>query len=73
MIKVKSLNKTFENGKCAVKHNFFQVKKGECFGLLGPNGAGKSTNFNMVTMNLKRSSGDIKLYNSDIDQFNIEQ
>jgi len=47
------------------------VKKGEVLGLLGPNGAGKSTTFNMVTMALKRSSGNIKLMNTQLDEFDI--
>jgi len=44
-----------------VDNNTFAVAKGEVLGLLGPNGAGKSTTFNMITMNLKRSNGGIKL------------
>lgn len=37
-------------------------------GLLGANGAGKSSTFNMVTMQIKRTSGDIMLFNKDISQ-----
>ena len=55
----------------AVNDNSFCVKKGEVFGLLGPNGAGKSTTFNMMTMDLKRSHGDIKLLGQDLDQIDI--
>lgn len=62
LIKAKNINKVYVDF-AAVKDNSFQVKKGEVLGLLGPNGAGKSTTFNMVTMDLKRSSGDIKLFN----------
>jgi len=42
-------------------------------GLLGPNGAGKSTTFNMTTMDLKRSTGEIKLFNVPLDNLNIEE
>jgi ABC-type multidrug transport system ATPase subunit len=41
----------------------FVIQKGEVLGLLGPNGAGKSTTFNIITMDLKRTNGDIKLMN----------
>jgi len=51
----------------AVNDISFAVKKGEVLGLLGPNGAGKSSTFNVLTMDLKRSSGDARLMNHDID------
>jgi branched-chain amino acid transport system ATP-binding protein len=41
----------------------FVIQKGEVLGLLGPNGAGKSTTFNVITMDLKRTNGDVKLMN----------
>ena len=50
-----------------MSNNTFQVKKGEVFGVLGPNGAGKSTTFNMLTMRIKRSSGEIKLMSENLD------
>lgn len=37
-------------------------------GLLGPNGAGKSTAFNILSMRLNRSFGDVKLLGRDIDE-----
>ena len=67
LIKVNGINKVYPGGVAAVLNNTFQVKKGEVLGLLGPNGAGKSTTFNMVTLALQRSSGNIKLMNEDID------
>lgn len=54
-------------------NNTYQVKKGEVLGLLGPNGAGKSTSFNMVTMDLQRTSGEVKLFNTDLQQLDIEE
>lgn len=47
------------------------MKKGEVFGLLGPNGAGKSTMFNLMSMDLKRTSGEIRLLGNEIDKVNI--
>lgn len=42
-----------------VNRNTFCVKKGEVFALLGPNGAGKSSMFNIMTLDLKRTSGEV--------------
>jgi len=56
MLKVENLTKSF-NGKLAVDHISFEVKKGEIFGFLGPNGAGKSTTINMICSLLKPDSG----------------
>lgn len=61
----------FKDGVAAVNENTFCVKKGEVFGLLGPNGAGKSTMFNMMSMDMKRTSGDIRLLGNEIDDVNI--
>jgi len=41
-------------------------------GLLGPNGAGKSTLFNIMSMNLRRSVGDVSLLKHDITR-NIDK
>jgi len=71
LIKVKGLGKVFPDGVAAVMNNTFAVKKGEVLGLLGPNGAGKSTTFNITTMDLKRSKGDIKLMDFNLDDIDI--
>jgi len=47
------------------------VKKGEVFGLLGPNGAGKSSMFNIMTMDLKRSDGDVKILHQHLDRIDV--
>ena len=60
-IKAKNLAKIYDNGIEAVSYNSFNVKKGEVFGLLGPNGAGKSSMFNMITLDFRRNSGDIRI------------
>lgn len=59
---------TSQGNIAAVNQNTFCVAKGEVFGLLGPNGAGKSSTFNILTLNMKRSGGDCKIYKSPIDQ-----
>jgi ABC-type multidrug transport system ATPase subunit len=70
-IKAKGLSKIYPNGVSAVNNNTFCVKKGEVFGLLGPNGAGKSTMFNLMTMDLKRTNGEIKLISTDIEELSV--
>ena len=37
-------------------------------GLLGPNGAGKSSTFNMITLQTRRTSGDIQILGKDISE-----
>jgi len=44
-----------------------EVRDKMIFGLIGPNGAGKTTAFNMITGNLKPTSGSIYFYNQQID------
>ena len=71
MIEANHLKKVYPGGVAAVNDNTFCVKRGEVFGLLGPNGAGKSTTFNMCTMDLKRTEGDVKIHSTFIDNLNI--
>lgn len=73
MIKCKDLMKVYNNGVAAVNNNSFCVKNGEVLGLLGPNGAGKSSMFNIMTMDLKRSDGHVKLLGKDLDTINIKK
>lgn len=38
---------------------------------MGPNGAGKSTTFNVLTMALRRSEGEVKIHDIDIDKLDV--
>ena len=60
LLKVESVLKEF-GGLQAVKHVSFEVSAGEIVGLIGPNGAGKSTMFNLISGELSRTAGSIKL------------
>jgi len=64
--------KVYKNGVAAVNKNTFCVKKGEVFGLLGPNGAGKTSTFNIMTMALRKSAGDARLFDTSIDNLKID-
>jgi ATP-binding cassette subfamily A (ABC1) protein 3 len=64
--------KVYKNGVAAVNKNSFCIRRGEVFGLLGPNGAGKTSTFNIMTMALKKSGGDARLFNMELDRINID-
>lgn len=63
--------KVYKGGVAAVNDNTFAVKKGEVFGLLGPNGAGKSSMFNIMTMDMKRTAGDVRIHQTPLDAINV--
>jgi ABC-type multidrug transport system ATPase subunit len=65
--------KIYADGTAAVNKNTFCVKKGEVFGLLGPNGAGKSSMFNIMTMDLRRTDGDIKIMQQHLDEIDLKE
>ncbi len=53
-------------GLVAVNQFSVEIREHMIFGLIGPNGAGKTTAFNMITGNLKPTSGKIYFYDRDI-------
>ena len=57
---VKGLSHSFGDKK-VLDNISFQVKQGEIFGLLGPSGAGKTTLINILTRQLKASSGECSI------------
>ena len=65
-IRVANLFKAYSNGFAAVSGTSFGVGKREVLGLLGPNGAGKSTTFNVMTMDICRSFGEVQLLGKDL-------
>jgi branched-chain amino acid transport system ATP-binding protein/urea transport system ATP-binding protein len=60
-------------GVRAVENVNFELQEKELRCLIGPNGAGKSTTFNLLTMDLKRTDGDIKLFGEQSDQLDLVQ
>ncbi len=63
-LKIENLNKQYGNHK-ALKDFNITLTQG-IYGLLGANGAGKSTLMNLITDNVKRSSGNILYNGTDI-------
>ncbi len=64
IVSAKNVEKKFGDFT-AVKNATLTIQQGECFGLLGPNGAGKSTFINMLYGVVRRTSGDLKIFNMD--------
>lgn len=73
-ISIKGLYKKYSTkvkngGKIAIEDLDFNVPKGCIFGLLGPNGAGKSTLINILAGTVIKDKGEIKIFDTDADQF----
>jgi len=66
-IEITGLNKTYKGGKVALKDVSLSIPKGSIFGLLGPNGAGKSTMINIMAGLVIKSSGQVKIWDIDLD------
>jgi len=65
MLEVRNITKRFGN-LVAVKDVSMSVKPGELRAIIGPNGAGKTTLFNMLSGELRPTSGRVALFGRDI-------
>ena len=69
MIDVKNLEFTYPgNSETTIKNISFSIEKGEIFGFLGPSGAGKSTTQKILIGILKKYSGKVSVYGSEISE-----
>jgi branched-chain amino acid transport system ATP-binding protein len=64
-IRVRDLSRRF-SGVNAVEDITLSVRSGSRMGIIGPNGAGKTTLFNMLSGELKPTSGGIELLGKDV-------
>ena len=72
-IDIKGLNKTYagnslQASKEALIDINLQIPRGSFFGLLGPNGAGKSTIINIMAGLVIKSSGNVKVWDYEIER-----
>lgn len=63
---VEDLRKTYDNGVTALKGVSLEVAPGDFYALLGPNGAGKSTLIGIVSSLVNKSSGEVRVFGTDI-------
>lgn len=67
-ISISQLYKTYNDGFEALKGIDLNVEEGDFFALLGPNGAGKSTTIGVLCSLVKKTSGTVKIFGTDIDE-----
>ncbi len=72
-IEIKGLNKTYAGNsiqppKEALIDINLKIPRGSFFGLLGPNGAGKSTIINIMAGLVIKSSGEVKVWDYEIEK-----
>jgi len=66
-LEIRGLTKTYANGFEALKGIDLSVDEGDFFALLGPNGAGKSTAIGIISSLVNKTSGSVKIFDTDID------
>lgn len=71
IIEITELTKKYKK-LVAVNNLSLNVYKGDVFGFLGPNGAGKSTTIRMLLTLIKPTSGNIKIFNKDLNNYRRE-
>ena len=71
-LEITDLKKTYPGGVEALKGISFSVNEGDFYALLGPNGAGKSSTIGIIGSLVTKSSGKVKIFDTDLDG-NVEQ
>jgi ABC-2 type transport system ATP-binding protein len=64
---LRQLVKTYKNGVQALKGIDLDVGEGDFYALLGPNGAGKTTAIGIVTSLVTKTSGEVRVFDHNID------
>lgn len=71
IISVQNLKKDYGD-VVALNNVNFTVQAGEIFGFLGPSGAGKTTTVKILTKQLGKYSGEVKLFEKSLSKFGVE-
>lgn len=67
-LSIRNLHKRYDNGFEALKGISLEVQPGDFFAVLGPNGAGKSTTIGVICSLVKKTSGQVAVFGTDIDE-----
>ncbi len=67
-LSIHNLHKVYDSGFEALKGVDLEVQPGDFFALLGPNGAGKSTTIGVICSLVKKTSGEVSIFGTNIDQ-----
>lgn len=67
-LSLRGLSKTYATGFEALKRINLDVREGDFFALLGPNGAGKSTTIGIVSSLVRKSAGQVLIFDHDLDR-----
>lgn len=70
-LKLQNIFKTYPNGIKALKGINLNIKMGDFYALLGHNGAGKSTLIGIISSLIKTTSGNIKIFGYDLNNYSI--
>lgn len=70
LIEIKNLKKEYPN--FLLNDVSFSLKKGYIMGFIGENGAGKTTTLKSMLNIIKRDSGNVKIFNKEIDQYELD-
>lgn len=73
MIEFQNVTKTYENGTEAIRGIDLKIEDGEFVFLVGPSGSGKSTMLNLLTAELKPTSGKIHINGFELDTIKKNQ
>lgn len=66
-LEIKALKKVYASGVEALRGIDLTVEEGDFYALLGPNGAGKSTTIGIITSLVNKTSGQVKIFDYDLD------
>lgn len=73
VVELTRLTKRYPGATVDAVHDLsLQVQPGQIFGFLGPNGAGKSTTITMLVNLMQPTTGQIKLFDQDVQQHGLE-
>ncbi len=73
VVELEHLTKRYPGASVDALHDVsLTVEEGQIFGFLGPNGAGKTTAISMMINLIRPTSGGIKLFGRDNEQFGLE-